>query len=93
MKYRVFISSVQSEFAAERRGLKEYLQTDALLREYVEEVFLFEDVPSARRTPNEVYMDAVNNCDVFIGLYGCQFGYVLRMVRRRLNASTMPLTV
>ena len=76
MKYRVFISSVQSEFAAERRGLKEYLQTDALLREYVEEVFLFEDVPSARRTPNEVYMDAANNCDVFSGLYGCQFGHV-----------------
>ena len=35
MKYRIFISSVQNEFAAERRVLKECLLMDALLCEYV----------------------------------------------------------
>ena len=78
MKYRVFISSVQGEFAAERRGLKEYLLTDALLREYVEDVFIFEDVPAERRQPDEVYVGAVESADIFIGLYGCRFGHVFQ---------------
>ena len=76
MKYRVFISSVQDEFTAERRGLKEYLTTDALLREYVEDVFLFEDIPAARRKPGDVYLHAVEDADIFIGIYGCRYGYV-----------------
>ncbi len=76
MKYRIFISSVQDEFAAERRGLKEYLLKDALLREYVEDVFIFEDVPAERRQPGAVYVSAVECADIFIGLYGCRFGYV-----------------
>ena len=59
MKYRIFISSVQDEFAAERRGLKEYLLKDTLLREYVEDVFVFEDVPAERRQPGEVYVSGV----------------------------------
>ena len=76
MKYRIFISSVQDEFAAERRGLKEYLLKDALLREYVEDVFVFEDVPAERRQPDEVYVSGVESADIFIGLYGCRFGHV-----------------
>ena len=35
MKYRIFISSVQSEFASERKNLKRYLLSDPLLGEYV----------------------------------------------------------
>ena len=76
MKYRIFISSVQDEFAEERRGLKEYLLADALLREYVEDVFLFEDIPAARRQPGDVYLSAVADSDIFIGLYGCSYGHV-----------------
>lgn len=46
MKYRIFISSVQGEFTAERRNLKDWLTSDAVLSRFVESVFIFEDVPS-----------------------------------------------
>ena len=49
MKYRIFISSVQSEFASERKNLKQYLLSDPLLGEYVESVFIFEDHPAAKK--------------------------------------------
>jgi len=43
---RIFISSVQKEFADERAALRDYLRGDALMRRFFE-VFLFEDVPAA----------------------------------------------
>ena len=46
-KFRVFISSVQKEFAAERKALYEYLKTDALLSSFFEPI-LFEKFPAAR---------------------------------------------
>ncbi len=41
-KFRIFISSVQREFADERRMLAEYIRTDALLGRFFD-VFLFEE--------------------------------------------------
>ena len=51
MKYRIFISSVQDEFAAERRKLKDWLGSDSFISRFVESVFLFEDVPAKGRSP------------------------------------------
>ena len=48
MKYRIFISSVQREFAKERKALAEYLRKDAILGRFFE-VFLFEEVPAQER--------------------------------------------
>ena len=45
MKYRVFISSVQKEFAKERKALASYIRNDAILGKFFE-VFLFEEVPA-----------------------------------------------
>ncbi len=45
---RIFISSVQTEFAQEREALRDYLRGDPLMRRFFE-VFLFEDVPAAGR--------------------------------------------
>ncbi len=59
MKYRIFISSVQDEFAAERRKLKEWLKSDPFISRFVESVFLFEDVPAKWRAPADVYLDEV----------------------------------
>jgi len=59
MKYRIFISSVQDEFAAERRKLKEWLKSDPFISRFVESVFLFEDVPAKGRAPSDVYLDEV----------------------------------
>ena len=39
---RIFISSVQTEFAQERAALRDYLRGDPLMRRFFE-VFLFEE--------------------------------------------------
>lgn len=69
----IFISSVQKEFAAERRALRDYLHGDPLLRRFFEP-FLFEEVPAADRRPDEVYLDEVGRCDVYLGLFGRNYG-------------------
>jgi hypothetical protein len=43
---RIFISSVQKEFAQVRRDLKAFLLGDAVLRRFVSDVFLFEELPA-----------------------------------------------
>ena len=70
MKFKIFISSVQDEFAAERRQLKKWLTTDPFVSRFIESVFLFEDVPSRGKSPAEVYLDEVAACDIYIGLLG-----------------------
>jgi ATP-dependent DNA helicase RecG len=70
----VFISSVQKEFAAERRALKEFVHGDPLLRRFFE-VFLFEDLPASGRRADEVYLGEVDRCTVYVGLFGNEYGY------------------
>jgi len=43
---RIFISSVQKEFFHVRRDLKAFLLGDAVLRRFVSDVFLFEELPA-----------------------------------------------
>ena len=38
------------------------------------DVFLFEDVPAADRRADDLYMSEVERCDVFIGLFGNEYG-------------------
>ena len=70
---RLFISSVQKEFALERAALRDYLRGDPLLRRFFEP-FLFEDVPAADRRADDVYLDEVARCDVYLGLFGENYG-------------------
>lgn len=70
---RIFISSVQKEFALERRALKDYIDGDALLRRFFE-VFLFEDLPAADRRADAVYLDELARCDLYLGLFGDEYG-------------------
>ena len=71
---RLFVSSVQMEFADERAALRDYLRGDPLLRRFFEP-FLFEDVPAADRRADEVYLDEVDACDLYIGLFGYDYGF------------------
>ncbi len=71
---RVFISSVQREFAREREHLRDYLRGDPLMRRFFE-VFLFEDVPASDRRPDEVYLDEVERCEIYVGLFGIDYGF------------------
>ena len=48
MSLRIFISSVQKEFAGERAALRDFLRGDALMRRFFDP-FLFEEVPAADR--------------------------------------------
>ena len=55
MAYRIFISSVQREFAKERKALASYIRKDAILGKFFE-VFLFEEVPAQERKADGVYL-------------------------------------
>ena len=70
---RVFISSVQREFANERVVLRDYLRNDPLLRRFFEP-FIFEDVPAADRRADHVYLDEVARTDIYIGIFGDEYG-------------------
>ena len=73
-KKRLFVSSVQKEFTAERRALKDYIGGDPLLGRYFE-VFLFEDLPAADHRADEVYLGEVDRCSVYVGLFGNEYGF------------------
>lgn len=70
---RIFISSVQTEFAQERAALRDYLRGDPLMRRFFE-VFLFEEVPASDRRPDALYLDEVERCDLYVGLFGSAYG-------------------
>lgn len=69
----IFISGVQKELPQERRALKEFIQGDALLRRYFD-VFLFEDLPASDRKADDVYLKEVGHCDLYVGLFGNEYG-------------------
>jgi predicted HTH transcriptional regulator len=48
LRYKIFISSAQKEFAIERRQLSDYIQKDPLFRRFFD-VFIFEDLPAKDR--------------------------------------------
>lgn len=73
-RLRIFISSVQSEFAQIRRDLKAFLLGDAMLRHFVSDVFTFEDLPASDRRADDVYLGEVDRSDVYLGIFGARYG-------------------
>ena len=73
MKSTIFISSVQKELRAERRVIADFIRGDPLMRRYFD-VFLFEDLPASDRKPEDVYLDEVDDCAVYLGLFGNEYG-------------------
>lgn len=72
--FKVFISSVQKEFAAEREALFQHFKTDALLSQFFQSI-LFEQLPAASQAPNKVYIDEVEQSQIYLGLLGAEYGY------------------
>ena len=70
---RIFISSVQKEFAGERKALADYLRNDPLMRRFFQG-FLFEEIPASDRRPDKVYLGEVERCDIYVGLFGKDYG-------------------
>lgn len=71
---KVFISSVQAEFAQERRRLYDYIRQDALLGQFFEP-FIFENMPAVDLTAPQAYLKEAATCDIYLGLYGVRYGY------------------
>ncbi len=74
MKQRIFISSVQKELATERQALKSFILGDALLSRFFD-VFLFEDLPASDCRTDEVYLQEVERCDIYLALFGTEYGW------------------
>lgn len=73
-KIKIFISSVQSEFAKERSELHDYLQSDVLLGKFFEP-FLFELLPANDYSVSQVYLREVEQCTIYLGILGKDYGF------------------
>ena len=69
----LFLGSVQKELAAERRAVRDFVRGDPLLRRFFD-VFLFEDLPASDRKTDQVYLEQVDRCGAYIGLFGQEYG-------------------
>ena len=71
---RIFISSVQKEFAFERKALADYIRTDALLGKFFD-VFIFEEMPAKPQSAEQVYLSEVEQSDIYLALFGFNYGF------------------
>lgn len=71
---KVFISSVQREFAKERREVADYIREDAVMGRFFEP-FLFEELPAKDVSAEQAYLTEVADTDVYLGLFGENYGY------------------
>lgn len=71
---KVFISSVQREFAEERKLLCKYIREDVLLGKFFQP-FIFEELPAINLSAPEAYLTEASASDIYLGLYGCDYGY------------------
>lgn len=71
---KVFISSVQREFACERRLLCDYIRTDSLLGRFFVP-FIFEDMPASEVSAQKAYLAQAAESHIYLGIFGTQYGY------------------
>ncbi|GHV35059.1 hypothetical protein FACS1894178_3820 [Bacteroidia bacterium] len=71
---KLFISSVQSEFASERVALCDYIRGDALLGKFFQP-FIFEELPAENCSAPQAFLSEVATCDIYVGLLGNLYGY------------------
>lgn len=74
MKQKVFLSSVQKEFAQEREALHRHLLSDPVLQLFFEPI-LFEKLPALSEQPQKVYLKEVTLAEVFLILIGESYGF------------------
>jgi len=55
--------------------LKSFLLGDAVLRRFIADVFLFEELPATDRRADQVYLAEVEHCDIYLGLFGYEYGF------------------
>ena len=72
-RVKIFVSSVQKELGEERQAIKSFVAGDSLLRRFFD-VFLFEDIPASDRRADDVYLEEVDRCAIYVGLFGDAYG-------------------
>ena len=75
-KYKVFISSVQSEFSQERQLIYDFIRSDELMGQYFEP-FIFEQIAAQDTNPRQLYLDEASSCQVYLLLLGKRYGNIL----------------
>ena len=75
-KYKVFISSVQSEFANERQRVYDFISHDELMGQYFEP-FIFEQIAAQDTNPRQLYLEEASSCQVYLLLVGQWYGNAL----------------
>lgn len=73
IKYRIFVSGVQKELKEERRAVKDFISSDALLRKHFD-AFLFEELPATSKSADETYLKEVDASDIYLGILGNEYG-------------------
>lgn len=71
---KIFISSVQVEFASERQVLHDYIFADELLGKFFEP-FLFELLAATDQRADAVYLKEVEYSAIYLGIFGCKYGF------------------
>jgi len=66
---------VQKEFEQERLRLFEWITADPFLGKFFE-VFLFEKLPAMDNTAQQVFLDEVTQCEIYLGILGKEYGFV-----------------
>ncbi len=74
MKELIFISSVQKELSDERKALRDFIMGNRLLSRHFN-VFLFEDLPAKDRRPDNLYLDKVDQCAIFLAVFAKEYGW------------------
>jgi hypothetical protein len=69
----IFVSSPQSEFEHFRKELCYFILTDPYLKQYFD-VFLFENLPANERNPQDLYLNMVEEAQIYIALLGSSYG-------------------
>lgn len=72
-KFKVFISSVQAEFATERKRVYDFIRQDELLKQYFDP-FIFEQTAAQDSNPRQLYLEEAAACQVYLLLVGKQYG-------------------
>ena len=74
MKFKLFISSVQKEFAKERAAIFDYVSRDFLFGQFFEP-FMFEQLPAHDGNVQQVFLKEATDCDIYLGLFGNDYGH------------------
>lgn len=74
LSIKIFISSVQKEFAEARRSICDYIRQDALLGKFFVP-FLFEEMPAADLTSQDAFLSEVEHSNIYIGILGDRYGF------------------